>query len=75
MEGPPHFLDIVEEIPHHQPIKDVSQQRNIQVEVENSEEVELVIPTSMIPRKAQWSGFGFSEKWLTMYLSKRPKSG
>ncbi|KAK5802585.1 hypothetical protein PVK06_030190 [Gossypium arboreum] len=44
-----HFLDTIVEIPHHKQIEDVPQQRNIQMEVENSKEVELVILPLMIP--------------------------
>ncbi|MBA0723577.1 hypothetical protein Golax_004147 [Gossypium laxum] len=73
LEELPHLLDIMDEIPQHEMTKEVLQQRYIQIEMENSKEIEFVVSKLMIPRKVQWSGLGFGEKRLIMYMSKWSK--
>ncbi|KAH1055576.1 hypothetical protein J1N35_033641 [Gossypium stocksii] len=72
LEEQSHLSDIMDEIPQHEMTKEVLQQRYVQIEIENSEEIEFVV-SKLIPRKVQWSGFGFAEKRLIMYMSKWSK--
>nr|KJB67402.1 hypothetical protein B456_010G189200 [Gossypium raimondii]KJB67403.1 hypothetical protein B456_010G189200 [Gossypium raimondii] len=47
----------MDEIPQREMTKEVLQQRYIQIEMENSEEIEFVVSKLMIPRKEFWVSY------------------
>ncbi|MBA0642524.1 hypothetical protein Goklo_026897 [Gossypium klotzschianum] len=74
VEEPSQFLRIVEEIPHHEPIKYKSSHGHIQWKEENSTKFEFVIPSWSILQEMLRGEIELDEKGFKRNLGKQPQA-